>query len=124
MKRPQKLAIGAALVMAVNVNSHVSASDTDYVYFNGQKFIAFEFFNAGEFGSEYTLSELLREGTKSATSYWSGILGPRSKFSFPWQIFVKTQANFQNAGALTYSLKGQKVITDNYPALMMQNGKN
>ena len=123
MKRSQKLAIGAALVMGVNFYSHVSASDTDYVYFNGQKFIEFEFFNEGEFGSEYTLSELLREGTKSATSYWSGILGPRSKFSSPWQIFVKTQANFQNAGALTYSLKGQKVITDNYPALMMQNGK-
>ena len=123
MKRPQKLAIGAALVMAVNVNIHVSASDTDYVYFNGQKFIEFEFLNEGEFGSQYTLSELLREGTKSATSYWSGILGPQLKFSSPWQIFVKTQANFQNAGALTYSLKGQKVITDNYPALMMQNGK-
>ena len=123
MKRSQKLAIGAALVMGVTFNSHVSASDTDYVYFNGQKFIAFEFFNEGEFGSQYTLSELLREGTKSATSYWSGILAPRSKFSSPWQIFVKTQANFQNAGALTYSLKGQKVITDNYPALMMQNGK-
>ena len=68
MKRSQKLAIWAALVMGVHFNSHVSASDTDYVYFNGQKFIAFEFFNEGEFGSQYTLSELLREGTKSATS--------------------------------------------------------
>lgn len=123
MKKSQKLAILAALVMGVNFYSHASASDTDYVYFNGQKFIEFEFFNEGEFGSQYTLSELLREGTKSATSYWSGILAPRSKFSSPWQIFVKTQKNFQNAGAITYSLKGQKVITDNYPALMMQNGK-
>ena len=105
MKRSQKLAIGAALVMGVTFNSHVSASDTDYVYFNGQKFIAFEFFNEGEFGSQYTLSELLREGTKSATSYWSGILAPRSKFSSPWQIFVKTEKNLQNAGALTYSIK-------------------
>ena len=39
MKRSQKLAIWAALVMGANFNSHVSASDTDYVYFNGQKFI-------------------------------------------------------------------------------------
>ena len=83
MRKSQKMAILAALVMGVNVNSHVSASDTDYVYVNGQKFIEFVFFNEGEFGSEYTLSDLLRKGTKSATSYWSGILAPRSKFSSP-----------------------------------------
>jgi len=123
MRQFQKLALLIALTMSANFSSHVSASDTDYVYFSGQKFIEFEFFNEGEFGSQYTLPELLRDGTKDATSYWSGILALRSKFSSPWQIFVKTQKNLQNAGALTYSLKGQNVITDNYPALMMQDGK-
>ena len=98
MKRSQKLAIGAALVMVVTFNSHVSASDTDYIYFNGQKFIAFEFFNEGEFGSQYTLSELLREGTKSATSYWSGILAPRSNFLPPGRFLLKRRQIFKMPG--------------------------
>ena len=98
MRKSQKMAILAALVMGVNVNSHVSASDTDYVYFNDQKFIEFEFFNEGEFGSEYTLSDLLREGTKSATSYWSGILAPRSNSLPPGRFLLKRRKIFKMPG--------------------------
>lgn len=88
MKRSKKLAILAALTMGVQFGSHASASDTDYAYYNGVKFAEFEYFNEGEFASEYTLSDFLRNATKSATSYWSEMLGPRSKAPSAWQIIV------------------------------------
>ena len=42
MKKSQKLAILASLAMSLNFYGNVSASDTDYVYYDGKKFIEFE----------------------------------------------------------------------------------
>ena len=123
MRRSKKLAILTALTMGVQFSSHASASDTDYVYYNGKKFVEFEYFNEGEFASEYTLSDFLRNATKTSTSYWSEMLAPRSKHSSAWQIFVYNRKNFANAGAATFSYTGQNETGNNYVAQMMQDGK-
>ena len=123
MKKSQKLAILASLAMSLNFYGNVSASDTDYVYYDGKKFIEFEFCNDGEFNSHYTLSDTIREATKSSTAYWTGIIAPRSRYSSPWQIIVANEKNVQNAGAATLSFQNGKHMYDNYPALMMQTGK-
>ena len=94
MKRSKKLAILAALTMGVPFGNYASASDTDDAYCNGKKFVEFEYFNEGEFASEYTLSDFLRNATKSSTSYWSERLAPRSKNSSAWQILVYNRKNF------------------------------
>ncbi|WP_303758265.1 autotransporter domain-containing protein [Selenomonas ruminantium] len=123
MKKSQKLAIFASLAMSLNFYGNASASDTDYVYYDGKKFIEFEFCNDGEFYSHYTLSDTIREATKSSTAYWTGIIAPRSRYSSPWQIIVANEKNVQNAGAATLSFQNGKHMYDNYPALMMQTGK-
>ena len=123
MRQSKKLAILAALTMGVQFSSHALASDTDYAYYNGKKFIEFEYFNEGEFASEYTLSDFLRNAAKSSTSYWSEMLGPRSKSSSAWQIFVYNSKNYPNAGAGTFSYTGHNETLNNYVAQMMQEGK-
>ena len=118
LSKKKKFAILAA---AISLNfSQVSASDTEYLYYNGEKFVNFEFFNEGEFASQYTLSNALKNATKSATSYWTNILAPRSQFSSAWQILVITESNFQNASATTNSFFNQEEVSDNYVAQMLQ----
>ena len=116
----------AILVAALSLTfcSQVLASDTDFAYYNGEKFIEFEFFNEGEFVSQYTLADALRNATKSATSYWSGILGARSNYSSPWQIMVLTKANFQNASAGTASFLNGEETKDNYVSKLLQGNIN
>ena len=69
------------------------------------------------------MSDTIREATKSSTAYWTGIIAPRSRYSSPWQIIVANEKNVQNAGAATLSFQNGKHMYDNYPALMMQTGK-
>ena len=123
MRQSKRLAILAALTMGVQFSSHALASDTDYAYYNGKKFIEFEYFNEGEFASEYTMSDFLKNAAKSSTSYWSEMLGPRSKSSSAWQIFVYNSKNYPNAGAGTFSYTGHNETLNNYVAQMMQEGK-
>lgn len=128
MRRATKLAILAALAAGVNFCSQAEAYDADSLYFGGRQFIDFAFLNTGEkienltekSGSGYILPLLLRDATKTATSYWSEILGPRSGFTSPWQIVVATQDNHQNASAGTVSIKNGEAVNDNYVAQMLQ----
>ena len=110
MKRSKKLAILAALTMGVQFGSHASASDTDYAYYNGVKFAEFEYFNEGEFASEYTLSDFLRNATKSATSYWSEMLGHRSKAPSAW-VIVQQHAPQMASLALPENASRRATIT-------------
>ena len=113
MRRSTKLAILTALTAGVNFCSQAEAYDADRLDFGGRQFIDFAFFNTGEkvegltekSGSGYVLPLLLRDATKTASSYWSEMLGPRSGFTSPWQIVVVTQDNHQNAYAGTISVK-------------------
>ena len=128
MRRATKLAILAALATGVNFCSQAEAYDADSLYFGGRQFIDFAFLNTGEkikdltekSGSGYALPLLLRDATKTAASYWSEMLGPRSGFTSPWQIVVVTQDNYQNASAGTVSVKNDKEVNDNYVAQMLQ----
>ena len=117
LSKNKKFAILAAVL---SLNNQAFASDTDYVYYNGEKFIEFEFFNEGEFSSGYTLSDALKKATNSSTSYWSGILGAKANHSSLWQIAVITKANYQNASAGTSSWKDKESVSDNYLSLMLQ----
>ncbi len=120
----KKKTVILAAAMSFTFGNSVFASDTDYLYYNGEKFAEFEFFNEGEFSAQYTLSDALRNAVKSSTSYWSGIIAPRSKYSSSWQIMVATRANFQNADALTYSFSNNESVNDNYVLQMLQSRKN
>ena len=91
MRKSQKLAILAALTAGLNFCGHVEAYDSDSVDFGGRQFIDFAFLNTGEkisnitddSGSGYALPLSLRDAIKSATTYWSEMLGPRSGFTSP-----------------------------------------
>ena len=124
MRRSKKLAILAAVAMGVQFGSHVEAHDADRVDFNGRKFIDLSFFNTGETlqGKEsgYILPTVLRAAIKSAATYWSEMLGPRSKFTSPWQMVIVTQDNHQNAYGSTLSVKDGKMVHENYVAQMLQ----
>ncbi|WP_029541619.1 autotransporter outer membrane beta-barrel domain-containing protein [Selenomonas sp. AB3002] len=128
MRKSKKLAIMAAMTAGVAFGSPVEAFEPDSVDFGGRQFIDFAFLNTGEkistitddSGSGYALPLSLRDATKSATSYWSEMLGPRSRFTSPWQIIVVTQDNYQNANAITASIKDGNTVHDNYVAQMLQ----
>lgn len=119
MKFSKKAAILAA-ALSFNFSSQVSASTPDYIYYNGEKFIELEFFDTGEFNSEYTLADAIKNATKTATSYWAQILAPRAKNNIPWLIAVVAPANFSNASATTLSTLNSKLVRDNYVAQMLQ----
>lgn len=122
MKLSKKAAILAA-AMSLNFTNQVSEAGSDRIDYNGKQFIDFEFFDEGEFTSQYTLDQKLKNALKTATDYWVGILAPRSKFSSPWQIPITTQANYKNAMAGTLSFSDKKNVTDNYVMQLLQTGK-
>ncbi len=125
LTRRQKnfLTLAAAIGFAFPA-CQVAASQTEYVCHDGKEMIQMEFFDEGEFTSEYTLDSSLIDATKSATAYWTGILGPRSKFSSAWQILVSTQKNFQNAFASSYAFKDKEESGRNFIAEMLQGNRN
>ncbi|SHI63992.1 Uncharacterized conserved protein, contains a C-terminal beta-barrel porin domain [Anaerovibrio lipolyticus DSM 3074] len=51
--------------------------------------------------AEYELDESLVKGSLKALYYWTDMLSLRGKNSTPWQIYVTTQEDLQNASALS-----------------------
>ena len=114
-----------------------SAYDTQYIYQDGRPLVEMNFLHQNEgLGNApdylinpglYNLPTNLVDATISATSYWTGILGPRAKNPVPWQVFVTTEDD-QNAGAMTYSLSsdGKKisVIKENYVQEAINKGRS
>ncbi len=112
----------------------------DYLYYGNKPFAEMQFLGTdagvgrmanGKYlfdPAGYELSATLKDATKSATSYWIDILGSRAKNNQPWQIFVTTQKNEQNAYAttLTFSQEEDKkditIIPENYAARLLQTG--
>ena len=112
----------------------------EYLYYDGKPIAEMQFVGTdagvvymgnGEYllePAEYDLSATIMDATKSATSYWIDILGSRAKNSQPWQIFVTTKKNYQNANAGTETFSredGQENITiipENYVARLLQTG--
>ena len=107
----------------------------EYVHYNGKPMAEMQFLTKGEEienlvdKAGYTLSPSLIEPVKTSTAYWTDMLGPKAKNTQPWQIFVTTEKNLQNASASTNSMmpdpkKAGKVKSTeiNMVALQLQDG--
>ena len=107
----------------------------EYVHYNGKPMAEMQFLTKGEEIEDlvekagYTLSPSLIEPVKTSTAYWTDMLGPKAKNTQPWQIFVTTEKNLQNASASTNSMipdpkkPGKVKPTEiNMVALQLQDG--
>ena len=125
-------AVMAALLAAPGYG-HAFKMAPEYVYYNGKPLVEMQFLVKGEEieslvdKAGYTLSPSLIQPVKSSTAYWTGLIGPKAKNGQPWQVFVTTQKNEQNAYASTTSLivkNGKAKETEvNFVAQQLQDGK-
>ena len=134
--RKQKKQLTAAVLaalLAMPAYGHAFVKAPEYVYYNGKPMVEIQELTKGEeLGrfvnkAEYTLDPSLIEPVKSATAYWTGLLGPKAKNEQPWQVFVTTQEGVQNAYAKTSSHtkeKGDFSDTNvNFVVQQLQDGK-
>ena len=136
-KNHSKKKLLTAAVMAVPLATpgygHAFKMAPEYVYYNGKPIVEMQFLTKGE-GIEklvdkagYTLSPSLIQSVKSSTAYWTGLIGPKAKNGQPWQVFVTTQKNEQNAYASTTSVivknRKAKETEVNFVAQQLQDGK-
>ena len=132
-KRTRRLLAAAVTAWLAASPLSASAMTTEYVYHNGRPFLEMNFLEAGDGDTwigkaEYPLSRTLMDATKSSAAYWSGILGDRAKNSQPWQVFVTTQKNEQNAAAgnVSFGLNEEGEwgsVAENFVARQIQDGK-
>ena len=137
---PRRKKLLTAAVMAALLGmphyGHAFKTAPEYVYYNGKPMAEMQFLTEGEEIKDmvdkagYTLSPTLIEPVKTSTAYWTDMLGPKAKNAQPWQIFVTTEKNLQNASASTNSMiRGPKKPGDvkpteiNMVALQLQDGK-
>ena len=99
-----------AALLATPGYGHAFKMAPEYVYYNGKPIVEMQFLTKGEKIEKlvdkagYTLSPSLIQPVKSSTAYWTGLIGPKAKNGQPWQVFVTTQKNEQNAYASTTSV--------------------
>ena len=145
MKKKKALAIAVTLyLLAMPGYGYAFQNEPEYVYYNGKPMVEMQFLNAGErlMGNDgdgndkdemvatagYTLNSSLIEPVKSSTAYWTGMIGPKAKNGQPWQVFVTTETNMQNASANTTSVHVEhgeaEDDADNYVSELLQNGKS
>ncbi|MBO6038640.1 MAG: autotransporter domain-containing protein [Acidaminococcaceae bacterium] len=131
-KRLLTAAVMAALLAAPGYG-YAFKRPPEYVYYNGKPMVEMQILTEDEEIKKlvdkagYTLDPSLIEPIKSSTAYWTGLIGPRAKNGEPWQIFVTTEIDKQNASAGTASLtvkNGEAKEADvNYVAQQLQDGK-
>ena len=131
-KRLLAAAVMAAL-LATPAYGHAFKRPPEYVYYNGMPMVEMQFLTKGEEIEDlvdkagYTLNPSLIQSVKSSTAYWTGMIGPKAKNGQPWQVFVTTQKNEQNAYASSTSLivkNGKAKETEvNFVAQQLQDGK-
>ena len=136
--RRKKLLTAAVMAALLGVPHYGHAFKTapEYVYYNGKPMAEMQFLTEGEEiknvvdKAGYTLSPTLIEPVKTSTAYWTDMLAPKAKNTQPWQIFVTTEKNLQNASASTNSFvpdpkkPGDVKPTEiNMVALQLQDGK-
>ena len=106
--RKQKKQLTAAILvtlLAMPAYGHAFRRPPEYVYYNGKPMVEMQFLTKGEEIGKmvdkagYTLNPSLIQSVKSSTAYWTGMIGPKAKNGQPWQVFVTTQKNRQNASA-------------------------
>jgi uncharacterized protein with beta-barrel porin domain len=132
----KKKMLTAAVMTALLVTpgySYAFKMAPEYVYYNGKPIAEMQFLAEGEginnfvSQAEYTLSPSLIPPVKSSTAYWTGMIGPKAKNETPWQVFVTTEANQQNASAVTSSYvpgKGElRAVKTMFVPQQLQDGK-
>ena len=132
----KKKMLTAAVMTALLVTpgySYAFKMAPEYVYYNGKPIAEMQFLAEGEginnfvSQAEYTLSPSLIQPVKSSTAYWTGMIGPKAKNETPWQVFVTTEANQQNASAVTSSYvpgKGElRAVKTMFVPQQLQDGK-
>ncbi len=122
-----------ASLLAMPGYGHAFKRPPEYVYYNGKPLVEMQFLVKGEEMESlvdkagYTLSPSLIQPVKSSTAYWTGLIGPKAKNGQPWQVFVTTQKNEQNAYASTTSVivknRKAKETEVNFVAQQLQDGK-
>ena len=122
-----------AALLATPGYGHAFKMAPEYVYYNGKPIVEMQFLTKGEEiedlvdKAEYTLSPSLIQPVKSSTAYWTGMIGPKAKNGQPWQVFVTTKKNEQNAYASTTSVivknSKAKETEVNFVAQQLQDGK-
>ena len=134
-KKQKKLLTAAVMtaLLATPGYGHAFEMSPEYVYNNGKPIVEMQFLTKGEgigdFVSEagYTLDSSLIQPVKSSTSYWTGMIGPKAKNETPWQVFVTTLVNEQNAYARTSCyVPGKeklKEVKSNFVPQQLQDGK-
>ena len=139
--RNQRLLTAAVLaaVLAMPAYGYAFQRDPEYVYYNGTPMAEMQILNEGEALKDiegdylvdtagYMLDDSLIEPLKSGTAYWTGMIGPYARNNQPWQIFVTTEKQDGNAGAISksFTIKNKKmtVDADNYVAKLFQEGKS
>lgn len=138
VSRRKKLLTAAVMAALLGMPHYGHAFKTapEYVYYNGKPMAEMQFLTEGEEiknvvdKAGYTLSPTLIEPVKTSTAYWTDMLAPKAKNTQPWQIFVTTEKNLQNASASTNSFvpdpkkPGDVKPTEiNMVALQLQDGK-
>ncbi len=104
-----------------------------YVDYSGRHMAELQFLSQGEgvenqvSKADFTLDPALAASVVDSTRYWVDILGLRAKNQQPWQIFVRTTKNEQNASAssTSFDLKNEdpKETNLSYVAMQIQDGK-
>ena len=133
MKRKRIYALTVAVLSSLAMPLTCAAEDSPYLataysYYQGTPFAEFYFLRQGQgIGKEkrylvepslYDLSEFIRKGTVDSMSYWTDMLGPGTKQTIPWQIFVNTFGK-QSAEGITLSLNSDGKI-DAYASIVRQ----
>ncbi|SDZ78081.1 autotransporter outer membrane beta-barrel domain-containing protein [Selenomonas ruminantium] len=133
MKRKRIYALTVAVLSSLAMPLTGAAEDSPYLataysYYQGTPFAEFYFLREGQgIGKEkrylvepslYDLSEFIRKGTVDSMSYWTDMLGPGTRQTTPWQIFVNTFGK-QSAEGITLSLNSDGKI-DAYASIVRQ----
>ena len=120
--KSRRMIFAVAIIMSVSgMNDECAASQTETIYSSGKKAVEMEFFNSGEFTSEYDFTRGLVNACKSSASYWKNILTARTNSLM--QIAFTT-SNRRLVTGQTYSFSTGNFLQDNYLAQMLQGERD
>ena len=101
--------------------AQAAASQTEYIFSDNLPVVEMNFYDAGEFSSDYSFNEPMIFAARSSATYWQNLLGLQTN-STPWQIALTTSEQPIIDGK-TFSFKQSTLIQDNYLAQMLQGKK-
>ena len=107
-----------AIFFGVNAaTAQAVAAQTEYLYTNETPTVELNFFDAGEFTSNYNFNNALRNAARSSTGYWKNLLNPLTDAT-PWQL-VFTR-NDSRLSVQNFSFSNGALVQENYPEQMFK----